>query len=239
MLELKDKLIVALDVDTLEKAELIIDKLRGKVKFFKVGSQLFTSYGPKAVEMVAKKGAQVFLDLKFHDIPNTVYLASKSGTALSVNCISTGKLSNAPVFMMTVHIKGGREMLRLAVRGAAEKAKELNVIKPFIVGVTRLTSDQGGEFIEKEVLAAARIAKDAGLDGVVCSALEAKKIRVEFPKEFIIVTPGIRAKDAPVNDQKRTATAQEAIEAGANYIVVGRPIIEAKDPLKAVEELIT
>ncbi len=239
MLELKDKLIVALDVDTLEKAELIVDKLRGKVKFFKVGSQLFTAYGPKAVEMVAKKGSQAFLDLKFHDIPNTVYLASKSGTALSVNCISTGNLCNAPVFMMTVHIKGGREMLRWAVRGAAEKAKELNVAKPFIVGVTRLTSDQGGEFIEKEVLAAARIAKDAGLDGVVCSALEAKKVREEFGKEFIIVTPGIRAKDAPINDQKRTTTAQEAIEAGANYIVVGRPIIEAKDPLKAVEELIT
>jgi orotidine-5'-phosphate decarboxylase len=216
-----------------------VTRLKGHVGIFKVGKQLFTHAGPKVIDMIRQKGQKVFLDLKFHDIPNTVYLASKSGTALSVNCIFTGKLCNAPVFMMTVHIKGGREMLRLAVRGAAEKAKELNVIKPFIVGVTRLTSDQADENIEKEVLVAARLAKDAGLDGVVCSALEAKKIRLELGKEFIIVTPGIRAKDAPVNDQKRTATAQEAIEAGANYIVVGRPIIEAKDPLKAVEDLIT
>lgn len=237
MPELKDKLIVALDLDTLEKAELIVDKLRGKVKFFKVGSQLFTSYGPKAVDMVVTKGAQVFLDLKFHDIPNTVYLASKSSTALSTHCISTGRLYKAPVFMMTVHIKGGIEMLRSAIRGAAEKAKELNVIKPFIVGVTRLTSDHADEFIEKEVLSAAGLAKDAGLDGVVCSALEAKKVRKEFGKEFIIVTPGIRPYDAPVDDQKRTSTAQEAIAAGADYIVVGRPIIEARDPLKAVEGL--
>jgi len=222
MPELKDRLIVALDVDALEKAEKIVSALGNKVQFYKVGSQLFTAYGPGAVEMVAKKGGKVFLDLKFHDIPNTVYSATASGTSPNV-------------FMMTVHVKGGIGMLKKAAEGAAMRARELNIKKPLVVGVTRLTSE---ESTEQDVVDAARMAKEAGLDGVVCSALEAKKIREEFGKDFIIVTPGIRPRGSYSGDQKRVATAREAIEAGADYIVVGRPILEANDPLKAVDELL-
>jgi len=242
MRDLKDKLIVALDVDSLEKAEKIIDALHDRVKFYKIGSQLFTAYGPKAVEMVASKGAEVFLDLKYHDIPNTVYAATTSASTIGISVIPATVGSNIAkgikpaVFMMTVHIQGGIEMLKKAVEGAENRAKELSLKKrPFIVGITKLTSEPS---TEKDVIDAAIIAKKAGLDGVVCSALEAKKIREEFGEKFIIVTPGIRLEGFPVNDQKRVATAKEAIEAGANYVVVGRPIIEAADPLKAVDALL-
>jgi orotidine-5'-phosphate decarboxylase len=224
MQDLKNKLIVALDVDTLKKAEDLVEKLKHEVKYFKIGSQLFTACGPEAVRMVEEKGAKAFLDLKFHDIPNTVFLAVSSGTS-------------APVFMMTVHTKGGREMLEAALRGAEKKAQELKITRPFIVGVTRLTSDEDRGNIQTEVVQAARIAKDAGLDGVVCAASEAAAIRKEFGEKFIIVTPGIRAKNKKTDDQKRTATAAEAIAAGAHFIVVGRPILEADNPLQALKEL--
>jgi len=238
---LKDKLIVALDVDTLEKAEKIVDILSGRVKFYKIGSQLFTAYGPKAVEMVASKNAEVFLDLKYHDIPNTVYAAATSASAICITSVPVAAgadiASNIKpaVFMMTVHIQGGIDMLKKAVDGASHKSGQLKIRRPFIVGITRLTSEESGR---EEVLSAARVAKESGLDGVVCSALEAKKIREEFGEKFIIVTPGIRPKGSPVNDQKRVTTAKEAIEAGANYIVVGRPILEAKDPLRVVDDLL-
>jgi len=248
MPELKDKLIVALDVDSLERAEKIVSILGDKVKFYKIGSQLFTACGQEAIKMIVEKGGRVFLDLKFYDIPKTVYSAVASGTAssIAIHAIPTGldetgvkeqvkKATVYPVFMMTVHIQGGTEMLKQAVEGATVKAKELNIKKPFIIGVTKLTSE---ESTAKDVLDAARIAKDAGLDGVVCSALETKQIREAFGADFIIVNPGIRAKSAKADDQKRVATAKEAIEAGASFIVVGRPILEAKDPLKVIEELI-
>jgi orotidine-5'-phosphate decarboxylase len=224
MQDLKNKLIVALDVDTLEKAEYFVEKLKSEVAYFKIGSQLFTACGPEAVRMVGEKGAKAFLDLKFHDIPHTVFLAVSAGVS-------------APVFMMTVHTKGGREMLEAALRGAEKKAQELKIARPFIVGVTRLTSDEDRGNIQGEVLQAARMAKDAGLDGVVCAASEAAAIRKEFGENFIIVTPGIRAKNKKTDDQKRTATAAEAIAAGAHFIVVGRPILEAFDPLQALREL--
>lgn len=231
MLDLKDKLIVALDVDTLDKAEEIVDALREKVKFYKIGSQLFTAYGPMAVKMVAKKGGEVFLDLKFYDIPRTVFAAVDSATASSVRIAEKRAF---PVFMMTVHIEGELEMLKKAAEAALKKAGELNRRKPFIVGVTRLTSKEASE---EDVLSAARIAKEAGLDGVVCSVLEAKRIREELGEEFIIVTPGIRPKGYPVDDQKRVATAKEAIDAGVNYIVVGKPIVQAVNPLEALDEI--
>ena len=231
MQKISDKLIVALDVDALEKAKRFVEILYPTVKLFKIGSQLFTACGPEAVKMVAGKGGKVFLDLKFYDIPRTVYAAATSGTGLSTSAEPTV----FPVFMMTVHIKGGIDMLKRAVEGASQKAEQLNIQKPFVVGVTELTSQEASE---KDVVGAASIAKEAGLDGVVCSALEARKVRKEFGENFIIVTPGIRPKGSSADDQKRTATAQEAIEAGANYIVVGRPILEAKDPLKVIAELI-
>ena len=243
MLESKDKLIVALDVDNLKEAERFVDILYPTVKIFKVGSQLFTACGPEVVKMIGKKGAKVFLDLKFYDIPNTVFLSVGTGTGLNYEIFpNIGKgvidATQLAVFMMTVHTKGGMAMLKEAVRGAKQKAEELKIAKPFVVGVTRLTSEENKGDIQSEVLEGARLAKDAGLDGVVCSTQEAALIRKEFGKDFIIVTPGIRPKGAAVDDQRRTATASEAIAAGSNYLVVGRPIIKAKDPLKTAEEIL-
>lgn len=245
---LKDKLIVALDVPTLEEASSLVEMLSPQVKIFKVGNQLFTACGQETIKMIGKKGGKVFLDLKFYDIPRTVYSAVASGTSSSIvfEAIPTGldeipikdqveKATIFPVFMMTVHIQGGIEMLKQAVEGATIKAKELNIDKPLIVGVTVLTSRIA---TEEEVLEAAETAKVAGLDGVVCSAQEAKQIRKRFGEKFIIVTPGIRPKGFSKDDQKRIATAKEAIEAGANYIVVGSPIIKSEDPLATTESII-
>jgi len=248
MPDLREKLIVALDVDSLERVEEIVGALSGKVKFYKIGSQLFTAYGPEAVKIVRNGGGRVFLDLKFHDIPNTAYSATRSGASIlcafepdKCEGVVSSKVKEAinfpAVFMMTVHTKGGEEMLKEAARGAKERAQELNIARPFIVGVTRLTSDADEGNIKEEVLAAARLAKKSGLDGIVCAATETRIIRDVFGPDFIIVNPGIRTKGARADDQKRTATAKEAIEAGASYIVVGRPILEAKDPLRAVDEL--
>lgn len=230
----KPKLIVALDVDNLDKAKHLVDILKDKVKIFKVGSQLFTACGPAAVKMVGEKGARVFLDLKFHDIPHTVFTSVSLATGL--NCIiNTTQLA---VFMMTVHTEGGILMLKAAVRAATEKADELRIKRPFIIGVTRLTSDKNEKNIKKIVLEAARLAKEAGLDGVVCSVREAAMVRKEFGAEFLIVTPGIRPKGYKSDDQSRVATVKEAVQAKVDYIVVGRPIIDSENPRKAAEEIL-
>jgi orotidine-5'-phosphate decarboxylase len=229
------ELIVALDVDTLEKAKKLVERLCPTVKLFKIGSQLFTACGPKAVEMVAKRGGQIFLDLKFHDIPNTV--KSAAAIATSLNSQAIGK--DSPVFMVTVHTVGGKQMLEAAVRGARDKAEELKIKRPFVVGITVLTSDAPGANTAEMVLERAGWAKDAGLDGVVCSVLEAAAVRKAFGKDFIIVTPGIRPKGANAQDQKRVATATDAINAGATFIVVGRPILEAPDPLVIAKNLLS
>jgi orotidine-5'-phosphate decarboxylase len=142
------------------------------------------------------------------------------------------------VFMMTVHTKGGLAMLKAAAKAAREKAAELKVSRPFIVGVTRLTSDEDSGNIKEEVLQASRLARGAGLDGVVCAVGEAAAVREEFGRDFIIVTPGIRPKGFAPDDQSRVATAREAVKAGADYVVVGRPILEAKDPLTALKEIL-
>ncbi len=223
MQKLDDKLIVALDVDSLKKAENFVGTLFPKVKIFKVGSQLFTACGPQAVNMIQKKGAKVFLDLKFHDIPNTVKNAVEIATSLKV-------------FMLTLHISGGREMLEAIANIPG---------RPLVVGVTVLTSSNEND-AEHSVLSLARLAKNSGLDGVVCSVHEAAMVRKECGRDFIIVTPGIRlarlhcggAGSKTLDDQKRTATAKEAIEAGADYIVVGRPILESKNPLLIAQEII-
>jgi orotidine-5'-phosphate decarboxylase len=249
MQNISDKLILALDVETLGEAKRLVDTLYPTVKLFKIGSQLFTAYGLEAVEMVAEKGGKVFLDLKFYDIPRTVFSAVASGTGVSCVLTSISSVlpnmpestrgdSYFPVFMMTVYIQGGKKMLEEAIRGATNKARELKIERPRIVGVTVLTSDEQEEDTTNVVLERAKLAQEAGLDGVVCSVHEAPMIRKAFGKDFIIVTPGIRPKGYPADDQKRTATAAEAIKAGADFIVVGRPILEAKDRLKAVKELI-
>jgi orotidine-5'-phosphate decarboxylase len=245
MRELKDRIIVALDLDNLDKAiELVVKLVPAGVKIFKVGSQLFTAYGPQAVSRVTEKGARVFLDLKFHDIPNTVYSAVATGTASGTTASMARTAGNvkdnitSPVFMMTVHTKGGLAMLKAAAKAAQEKAGELKITKPFIVGVTRLTSDEDSGNIKDEVLQASRLAKDAGLDGVVCAVSEAAVVRKEFGRDFIIVTPGIRPKGYAVHDQSRVATAQEAVKEGADYFVIGRPVLEAKDPVAILKEIL-
>lgn len=249
MQDIKERLIVALDVDTLDKAKRFVDILYPVVKFFKIGGQLFTAFGPEAVKMVGAKGGRVFLDLKFHDIPHTVFCSTSSGTSCSCDMDTTttsfpnleGNIKESmqpPVFMMTVHTGGGEEMLKAAVEGAQVRARELNTKKPFIVGVTVLTSYKSGADIEDIVLERSLLAKKSGLDGIVCSVHEAAAVRRTLGRDFIIVTPGIRPKGAEAEDQKRVATAKDAIAAGANYIVVGRPILEATDPLEAAKNII-
>jgi orotidine-5'-phosphate decarboxylase len=226
MPELTDKLIVALDCYTLSEAESIVKRLYPTVKMFKVGSQLFTSCGQEALKFIYQKGAKVFLDLKFLDIPNTVFSAVASGTGLSA------------VFMMTVHTTGGSEMLKAAVAGATKRASELKIVRPLIIGVTSLTSEKESVATLETVLLRARLARDAGLDGVVCSVNEAAKVRETLGRDFKIITPGIRPRGYKNDDQARVATAQEALKAGSDYLVVGRPILQADDPLKAVKDLL-
>ena len=248
MLDISSKLIVALDVDELDEAKRFVDILYPTVQLFKIGNQLFTAHGPGAVRMVGEKGGKVFLDLKFHDIPKTVFSGVASGTGLSCTIVSymtssiTQEVKNAveyPVFMMTVHTGDvDRKMLEEAVKGASEKASQLKIKPPLIVGATVLTSDAGNKDTLRIVLERARFAKDAGLDGVVCSVQEAAAVRKECGSDFIIVTPGIRPKGAKSDDQKRVATANDALAAGVNYLVVGRPILEAQDPLGAAGKII-
>ena len=218
----KPALILALDVDTLEEAKDFVDKLYPKIKIFKVGSHLFTAYGPKIIELLHKKGAEVFLDLKYFDIPNTVSGAVAAAVRLKVK-------------MLTLHICGGQEMLEAAVSAASRQAKALKIAKPLLIGVTILTSQTtrvGG------VLALAKQGIACGLDGVVCSAQEAIVLRRKIKKNFVIVTPGIRPDNLGKDDQKRTATVSQAIKAGSDFLVIGRPILKAPDPLLQTEEML-
>jgi orotidine-5'-phosphate decarboxylase len=226
MVDKKDKLIVALDVPDLGEAQRMVALLSPSVTMFKVGSQLFTACGPQAVAMVAARGARVFLDLKFHDIPNTVFHAVSSATGLG------------GIFMMTVHVSGGESMMKKAVEGAAAKAAQLHVPKPLMVGVTVLTSERNDGDTVNLVLERALLAREAGLDGVVCSPLEAGRIRSELGEKFIVVTPGIRDASSSGDDQQRAATAKDALNAGSDYLVVGRPIVHAKDPAAAAKKFL-
>lgn len=218
-------LIVALDTSSLDAAQKLIEELRGLVDFYKIGFELFTAHGWKAVELVRKAGGKVFLDLKLHDIPNTV---SKTATVICEHEIE----------MFNIHALGGFEMMR-QVRETVEKSRGKN--RPRILGVTILTShtqeslskEMGiGHSLGEQVLHLAELAKKAGLDGVVSSPLEISLLRSRFPKDFLIVTPGIRPEGSPADDQKRTYTPEEALTLGADYIVIGRPITAARDPRK-------
>lgn len=218
----KPKLILALDVDNFSQAKYFINKLYPKIKIFKVGCQLLTACGPKIIEFINHKGGEAFLDLKFFDIPHTVANAVRQAARLKVR-------------MLTLHILGDEEMLKAAVKAAKEESLRLKVRPPLLIGVTVLTSKEAKC---SDVLTLARIGIDSGLDGVVCSAREARFLRREIKKKFVIVTPGIRPDKALKHDQKRTATVSEAIKAGSDFLVIGRPILEAKDPLKIVKEII-
>jgi len=221
----RNALILALDVRDSTNARRFIDLLASKIKMFKIGPVLFTAYGPKAIELVHTKGAQVFLDLKFHDIPNTVAGAVRQAVRLRVA-------------MLTLHTVGGEEMLRQAVAAAQDEAVRLKVHKPLLLGITVLTSDSSGTATLQTVVQRARLARSCGLDGVVCSVHEAAAVRKACGKAFVIVTPGIRPQGASTGDQKRVATAAAALKAGATYCVVGRPILEAADPSAAARAII-
>ena len=232
----KKQLIVALDVENFQQAKDLIDQLDKTVSIFKIGSQLFTAYGPFITRYLQAKGKKVFLDLKFHDIPNTVASAVKSVVSLSVP--PNNEKNFAPIFMLTVHTSGGKDMLEAAVKAAKEQSKKLKVKKPLIVGVTVLTSQVKDDKLEALVLERALAAKRAGLDGVVASVEEAPLIRRYSPKNFIIVTPGIRPVGTSIDDQKRVATPKIAIENGSDYLVVGRPILQAENPAKAAKRIL-
>jgi orotidine-5'-phosphate decarboxylase len=243
MEEAMDRLIVALDVPTFDEARVLVEELGETVSTYKVGFQLFTAYGPFVVRYLQAQGKRVFLDLKFHDIPNTVANAVASATGLSVAAHDaldqegkkTGKF--APLFMMTVHAQGGAEMLKAAAEAAKKRAAELKVPRPLIVGVTVLTSEALAN-VSDVVLERARLAKTAGLDGVVSSAQEAAMLRREMGRDFVIVTPGIRPADAEAGDQKRVETPAAAIKSGASFLVVGRPIVKAASPVSAAKAIL-
>jgi orotidine-5'-phosphate decarboxylase len=230
------QLIVALDLETFEQARKLVDDLGDLVEIYKVGSQMFTACGPLITRYLQSKGKKVFLDLKFHDIPNTVASAVTSAGSLSIS--PNNVLGFAPIFMLTVHISGGKEMLEAAAQAAKSQAQALGVARPLIVGVTVLTSTTKDAGTQELVLQRARLAKESGLDGVVASVEETALIRRELGPEFSIVTPGIRPADASLNDQKRVATPQAAILQGSNFLVVGRPIIQAPSPRAAAQKIL-
>ena len=212
------ELIVALDVPNLQQANSTLDQLAGSVRWFKVGLQLFTACGPAIVREVRARGASVFLDLKFHDIPNTVAGAAQSAAALGVE-------------MFNVHASGGEEMMRAAIQGA----QRAGVKRPLIIAVTVLTSQVAKE---EDVLRLAAAAKTSGLDGVVCSAREAVTLKRELGADFKLVCPGIRPAWSETGDQKRIVTPRDAAKAGADYIVVGRPILAAPNPADAAKRVV-
>lgn len=212
-----ERLMVALDVPALQDASRLLDVLASRVQWYKVGSELFTAAGPRAVEVVLAHGGSVFLDLKFHDIPRTVAAAVSAAARLGVS-------------MLNVHIAAGEAALRAAVDAAASRSR--------VLGVTRLTSLEDGPGALADVVDAAARAKWCGLDGVVASAREVAAIKAACGREFLVVTPGIRPVGASSDDQRRHATPAVAIRAGADYLVVGRPILAAVDPLAAVSHLL-
>jgi orotidine-5'-phosphate decarboxylase len=230
----KDKILVALDVESGAEALRLADTLRDAVGGFKIGSRLFTAEGPSIVRALAERGDRVFLDLKFHDIPNTVSTAVAAATGLGV-------------WMVNVHASGGPAMMRAARAAAHETAAKRNSVPPLVIAVTVLTSmnqavlSETGVVIElmDQVLRLTELTKEAGLDGVVASPRETAAIRRRCGEDFAIVTPGIRggAADADKGDQERTMSPADAVAAGSSYLVVGRPIIAAPEPLAAARAI--
>ncbi len=229
-----DQLLIALDVESGARATHLADALRGSVGGFKIGNRLFTAEGPGIVRTLAARGDRVFLDLKFHDIPNTVATAVSAATTLGA-------------WMINVHASGGLPMMQAAADAARATAAAEGRLPPLLVGVTVLTSMNAGALSEvgvhtpvlEQVARLARLSQQAGLHGVVASPQETGLLRQVCGGDFVIVTPGIRGGAAATgrDDQERTTTAGNAIAAGASYIVVGRPVIGAPDPRAAAERI--
>jgi orotidine-5'-phosphate decarboxylase len=226
-------IIFALDVGSWDEAQRFVEELRECVWGFKIGKELFTWLGPKVVEMVQERGGNVFLDLKYHDIPATVAKASTMATRLGVS-------------MFNLHALGGLEMMRAATEASREVAHKEGLSSPLILGVTVLTSLREGDLrsvgiskpLEEEVVQLASLAQQAGLDGVVASPLEIKSLRQVCSEDMVIVTPGVRPHKEARHDQARVMTPHEAVKAGADYVVIGRPIRDAADPFKATQEIL-
>jgi orotidine-5'-phosphate decarboxylase len=221
-----DKIIPALDLDSGEQALALVRQLKSQLSLFKVGKQLFTREGPALIKALRQEGVEVFLDLKFHDIPQTVAKAAAAAASLDVR-------------FLTLHTSGGSEMMRAALQAVQGSPLQL-------LGVTVLTSmdDDGLREVgvdhtaQGQVLNLARLAEKSGLSGLVCSPLEADLIRRQVSTSLTLVTPGIRSAADAAGDQKRTLSGPEAFQAGANYLVVGRPIVQAPDPAAAARALI-
>ena len=230
---MQNPIIVALDVPTADAALQLARQVAPVVGAFKIGNELFTASGPDIVRRIRDTGAAVFLDLKFHDIPNTVAKAVASATRLDVQ-------------MLTIHTGGGLEMMRAAEKSAQQTALQSGRNTPLVLGVTVLTSMDGsalseigvGTDVGRQVERLAVLAINAGLRGLVCSPLEIAGLRQTLPAHVQLVTPGIRTGADKADDQKRTLSAPEAIKAGANWLVIGRPIYAAENPRAAAEAIL-
>lgn len=230
---MRNPIFVALDVPTAEKALSLAREVAPAVAGFKIGSQLFTSAGPEIVRAIRALDRQVFLDLKFHDIPNTVAKAVESATRLGVQ-------------MLTIHTSGGADMMRAAEEAAQKAAPQSGGSAPLVLGVTVLTSMEGQTLSEigcetnvgKQVERLATLAARVGLRGLVCSPLEITSLRQLLPENMKLVTPGIRSGADKADDQRRTLTAKEAVSAGADWLVIGRPIYAAENPRGAAEAIL-
>ena len=227
----KKKIIVALDTIDISQA-LALTKLIPDVGAFKLGLEYFCANGPEGINKISETGIKIFLDLKFHDIPNTVAGAIKASL-------------NMEPYMMTVHLSGGYNMLHRTMEEVKEYCAKNSLKIPLILGVSVLTSIDDNDFtslgligkVEDQVIRLAKLAKDAGLDGMVCSAKELKIVKKKMGQNLILVTPGIRPAGGIMNDQKRITTPSQAISDGADFLVIGRPITEAIDPVQALNNI--
>ncbi len=232
MINGKEKLIVAIDTNEFNKAKALIDTLENEVEIFKVGLEQYVATRGKTVDYLNEKGKKIFLDLKFHDIPNTMQSAIRAAV-------------RDRVWMMTIHVSDIESMKQCAI-AAKEEAERLNIPKPIIVGVTVLTSlsnedlqDIGCNYTTEELaIKRAKLAKEAGIDGIVCSAKEVGKIVEVCGDDFVTVCPGVRPQGEEVGDQKRVVTPSQAIQNGAHYLVVGRPITKSQNPSDASKKIV-
>jgi len=232
-MDTKDRIIIALDTSDYEEAMGIVKRFKGHINIFKVGSELFTSVGPKIIEGINAMGKKVFLDLKYHDIPDTVANSARAAVELGV-------------FMFNVHTLGGLDMMKKAAQTLVKVSLKKNIERPRLLGVTILTSvDQAclrdelgiGQRMTAQVRHLASLALKAGLDGVVASPLETEIIRSHCGCGFVIATPGIRPSWTPPDDQKRTMTPKEALRKGADYLIIGRAIMSQPDPINALKRI--